>query len=403
MEIILIGIFIFTYKFLQTKNNVFYKSLFLLYLITFVFACILSFIYNYIASIQSFLFLIIVLILWFSPFKNLSNDLFAKLNYDKGKLFLFTKILNIILVPASFYFAYYSIIMFSTQDISNVRLQGTDSGALSTLPRNIISTIFSSVSTLYFIPLFLFFLYLKEGYKKNDIVFLFISSLSFIFLTLCYAGRDGIVYWLINFFIIFFLFRKQFSKKINKTLTLIIIIALLFFISIFAYISFFRFSNNSGSVYDSVISIINYLGQQPHNFSNIFNKINILKSTNTSLFPGFRSLFGLDINIDSYYIYDMNNLLSEYNVFGYFVKSLYLGYGIFFSVFISIVFLFVVRSIINLFIKNRDIFTFFIIFVLFQIPMNGVFYYRQGIGMGDVIFTLFILLCIMFKKISYGK
>lgn len=95
--------------------------------------------------------------------------------------------------------------------------------------------------------------------------------------------------------------------------------------------------------------------------------------------------------------------INEYNVFSFFVSAFTRDYGKFGAMIVLLLFSLVVRRYISRFEVRDSIFDLIIVFVLFQIPMNGLFYYRQGIGNGDVIYTLFVFFVAVYSRLKFRR
>ncbi|GAB1418906.1 hypothetical protein MASR2M12_16710 [Bacteroidales bacterium] len=139
------------------------------------------------------------------------------------------------------------------------------------------------------------------------------------------------------------------------------------------------------------------MGQQSANFSRAF-EANF--PTYNALFPSLGKLFGYKENVDIKNVLYIQGLVDQYNVFGFFVKALVWGYGKVGTLFISIAFLLLVKFKIRAFIKDYNIYDFSIIFLIFQVPFFGVFYYRQGVGGMEVSYIAAILLFSLIKLIT---
>ena len=103
----------------------------------------------------------------------------------------------------------------------------------------------------------------------------------------------------------------------------------------------------------------------------------------------------VSINID-----DEEELAEEYNVFSFFVGTIVRFYGKFGGFVIAFLFMLITRFYVSSYSRSGAVIDLLIVFILFQIPMNGVFYYRQSVGSGDVIYALFWLAAVVYKKIK---
>ena len=295
----------------------------------------------------------------------------------------------VFLIPATFFYGYYAILTILYVDLSYSRID-----SLMLVPPGLINTVLSSFATLYFVPLFQYFVFLKDDKMPVLRIILLISTLSFPLLTLCYSGRDGLLYWGMNVLLFYFLFRRDLSSK-QKNRTVVYMSVFSFMAAmVFMLISNARFGHNTGGVY---LSLLDYLGQQSSHFSVAFHS-EFLKGT-TTLFPGWYELFGITKSDYDYHDFVANGMGSEYNIFGFFVKTLLCGYGVIGAVIVTLIIGFFTRKSVNKYNKTKNLISLIILVTLFQIPMNGLFYYRQGIGKGDVIYTIFLVVLLIYKHL----
>ena len=229
-------------------------------------------------------------------------------------------------------------------------------------------------------------------------MFLLFSTLSYTLLTLCYSGRDGVLYWAMNMVVLILLFFKDSTKKAKRIVLQYFIIVMIPATMVFLNISEARFGERERGVGYSLIS---YMGQQTRHFSVAFE--NEFFYGKGSLFPGWYEVLSLDRESNELKDFADAGFINEYNVFAFFVKPIVCGYGKFMALLIAVIFAVITSIYMKLFIKHKHLIYFVIVLTLFQIPMNGVFYYRQGIGKGDVIFTVFLVSLIVYKEIFWKK
>ncbi len=384
-------------KVYKSKNCTLSSSLLILYAGSFLASIILClfFVDQKILFIPV-LFMIGLLLMWILPFK-IDNDSIISLTYNEHKIKLFAWILILFLFPATLYYAYYSYLTITTVDLSQFRNNLTDN---SLVPPNFIHTIFSHLSALYFFNIVLFFIALRDHWSKSITILLFISSFAFVFRTLTAAGRDGVIFWVFNFIILFIIFKNEITLTVKRMIIRFFIVFLVVLSSAFLTISIARFSNNTAEATKVVTyALVDYYGQQTENFGDVF----YLETVNElSFFPGIHSLFNAnyddetsDIISDSLFAQLSTN--DEAIVFGFFVKTIVWGNGYLGSIFISIIFILLLIYFKRKFDVNKDLFLFLIIYLLYQIPLDGVFYYRQGVGKMDFPYILGILLCLIFR------
>ena len=310
-----------------------------------------------------------------------------------------------IMMPVFLYFLYYFIELYYSgliQTADNIR---DDLGETNFLPGNTITSIAILISQLYFINIFLFFLGLVVGWSYRLNLLLMISSLSFPLYSLCFFGRDGLVLWIFNIAILFILLRKKINEKTRgRIITILISIVGVGFLGI-AYISVYRFLGRIGFSDEYIwYGTLGYFGQQIGNFSDMFYGDYEYVST---FFPGFRGMVSnlLGIEIPTYRdMLDRNGQNEEIGVFCFFTQILVSGYGHFGGLIFSIIFYQIICNLSSKLNRQQNTYYFIIIYTLYQIPMNGVFYYRQGVSRGDIAFALgFVILYYIYKrKKQYG-
>jgi hypothetical protein len=402
IAIILFVFFAFLAYKTGSKNNTFLFYLLVVYSITFGFSFILSLIdVNQNVIIIPTLYLLLILFLWFIPFLSLGRDSINKLSFSKLLLKSLSITYGIILIPAFIIFTYYSAVLFMTRDISMFRVMSIVTGEYSLLPSNTIITILSHFSATYFIPLLLLFISLKENLPKKYLYVNLISSLSFPMLILSYAGRDGVMYWIIDIVFFYLLFKNLIHNDALKKLKKILFFGSAMLILPILIITFSRFVL-TGMYGNQFQSIASYMGQQLGNFNESYFLDQPMKTT---LFPGISKLIGLEQNkSDSYWILYDKGLESEYNVFGYFVKSLIWQLGKSGAIFFSLLFFLIVNTIKIIYNRNYNFLAFLLLLLLYHYPLMGVFYYRQGVGNMDLSYLIsFILVYVVYIVLKIRK
>lgn len=154
-----------------------------------------------------------------------------------------------------------------TGDIQYYRTNINDINPFSSF--QIIHQVLTVISDLFVIMLLFAFLNFNSKKKKCRIkgVLLMIGSLSYVLKVLSYAGRDGVVYWMIALLFIYLLLKDFIDKRTQKRVLRIsmLIIGTLFIP--FALITIIRFSFFRAQ---ATISIFDYLGMQISQFNDRF-------------------------------------------------------------------------------------------------------------------------------------
>ena len=345
------------------------------------------------------IYFIFVLCLWLFPFKGIRPDNLENIQYKKKKVQILIILIGLLSFFSLLFFLYYCYKLFTSFDLKIVRDMIHKE---SFLPAGLFTAFLVIVSSLYFINLFLFFFSLREKFNWLYPFIMFVSSLSFPIMVLCYFGRDGVLYWGLNFIVLFFLFKKSLPKKNMRKIKKVGFIFLVSFCVLFVVITISRFGKDYQKTY---ISLLSYSGQQMQNFSEAYK----IKTSTYSLLPGCERLmvtFGIfkDVNRDEVTLIKKAFAGSEYNVFGFFVKDFIWAVGRLWTILLSLVIYIFINIIDKKYKKKRRIEDFMILFTIFQIPMNGVFYYRQSVSYMDIgillcFFIYFIFkICIISKK-----
>lgn len=399
MFIIYILLFAFTLLlFIAIKRGyVMSACLLVLYILSFISTIILDFWMpqNDIEFIPS-LYLLVILLLWILPFNSIqkyNNN--ANIPDKRKKIIIAIRILGIISTLGLAFFIFYVLRLFLTFDLTYARDLVSKE---SILPKGSISLFFISFSTIYHIYIYFFFLSIVEGFSRKDTVLMFLSSLAFPAMVLCYFGRDGVLYWVMNFLIMYLYFSSAIPIHIKNKIKRLSVLIIASFIVLFLIITLSRFNNSSEG---PLVSLVSYAGQQTQNFSQIF----YTKGQGSSLFPTFNTQLqkiGLipTVNKEVFEFKEQILLSDKYNVFTFFVGSFILKTGVFTTLILSLFSFFIIlQNRIN-YNRNTNTTDFLIIYSFFQIPMCGVFYYRQGASYMDLGF-IYILLIYLFIKYKF--
>ena len=346
---------------------------------------------------------------WFSPFNKVSSNTIEWSKFTSNRFKKISIYFGIISAFATIFYGFHFIKFMSVVDIINARDDILDNG--STLPPNVITLIFSLVAPLYFINLILFFISIKEKWKKYQRFVFILGSFSYPLQVLCSFGRDGVLYWVINFFILYLLFRNLFNSITRKKILRFSIIITIISGSTFYIITEARFGSNAKYQYNFSPgeSLFLYMGAQPRNFSDCFTADLRMEG---GLFNGTENIIRKRVfgevkkaEIESYIF--KNGKKFELNIFGFYTKELILFYGKAFAVLVSIFFYLISLPIRRRFTRNRYLIDFIMLYLLFQVPMNGVFYYRQYIGSQDlsylIIFILYITHYLFLSKYTSNR
>jgi len=390
METVFTGIFsslIFLFSFLYSKKNHYLtRTLYILYSITFFLSVILYFIGGgSTTKILPTLYLLVCLFLWISPF--FSSEFPIYFSDRKAKRFsLFWGTLSSVFTV---YFAIYAFQGVRSNPLEYARQLLNEE---SVLPLNMVTYVGLMVQSIYYVNIIFFFIGVLKKYSKPVMLLLFIGSLCNVFYVLCYFGRDGILFWVLNYLIIYVMVRNKIDLKTRRKIITTILIVGLPVIVIFAVITIVRFGVNGSSSKDGALySLIDYGGQQLSNFTDSF-RYDMRKG---SLFPKVLDGLGkVGIKIETKEIYygNTSGLYQEVGVFGYFIKSFTLIIGKARTLLLSIC----ISPIIFFLSRKKNIGYKIMSYTLFQIPLYGIFYYRQAVSYMDYSYVLSVLIAVYF-------
>ena len=400
--IILLLLCIFNAK----RYNSLSKFLYLVYALMFI----SSYFYNFYAkqtiSFLPSIYLFLILLIWITSFNKVQ---YRPISYDSEivdrKLKAFGIIVSILLVPSFFlnlYKFYNNVTIYGfTGEIRDYLFEGL----LDNQYHGKLDGVLTTFASFYFIPLFLFIYSFTAKVKWNWFLklCLFLSSLSFPIFCLVNFGRDGIIYYTFNSIIFVLLLKNQFNKKTLRKLKILMSILIGIILLVLIYITIQRFYLGGESVEYAITGSLGYIGQQLGNFNDCFYFDYQYKGT---MFPGYRTyidqLLG-NVSISEADLMKAGGLYDYVNVFRTFVSTILASYGYVGCILFSFLFFLIIRYLNNRYITKNDIFYLLLIIILFQIPLEGVFYYRQGLGRGDISYTIGIIICLICFKTKLYK
>lgn len=246
------------------------------------------------------------------------------------------------------------------------------------------NTIASVSSSLYPFAMMLFFLYYIKGKNTIRCALLFVSSTSKIIMVLSFVGRDGVVFWIINFIFMYFLFYNYFSEKQKKRLrSVFIVMAAVAMIPILA-ISISRFGGKSNN--GTMRSILSYLGQMVPNYLLFFN----VRADHYCFGSAFPLLYEI-IGKEKPTVYRWIDGGTESNVFGTFLKSFNISLGVWGTVAVGIFALIVFCVIFGKEKKVLSYHYYFVYILYFHTLSEGLFYFKDYTRGGN----LFIIICVV--------
>lgn len=349
-------------------------------------------------ALSSCVFYCVVLTIFFLPFLSKSRSKEHRIVLPDDRAFMYISFFLIAINIAGILMLLKAIVFVLGYDPKSLR----DAGLKSVYSTGIIETtglwLLGHFSDFYLVLLIFFFYsvtYLKKGAAFNGL--LFVASLSTIVNGLMSGGRTQIIYWLLVFISCYLFFRKDMARKLRKRLVFFGIIILSVIVIYIAAVTASRFENAfSGETdYEEAFSILDYSGQIFLNFNNFFTNFEHKGYTFARIFP-FIYDWTHAVNFDlSVY---KRSIAMDIGVFSTFLGDWYIDMGIIgivlYTFFYSIAGILIRRDYIP---GTRKIQQLLLYFLIFQIPLNGLFYYSlyNKTAMISVIGT--VIICCIFR------
>ena len=263
----------------------------------------------------------------------------------------------------------------------------------------IIIAYFSYTFVLFHIFYFLSFIK-STKYRFSRLLYL-LGSFAGIFNEWLVGGRTMIIYWLLSFLTMYIFVLWNFNyytdtKKMQKRLFLILV-PLLFYIGIIS-IDRFAESYSDDSNFDTVVSLIEYGGMGFYQFSNYITSFNHQTHSFGRAFPILHDFF----NDKKFDLIDYRNSVNvDLSVFSTMFGDLYIDLG-----FLGIIGFFIFLLLIIIFIRVMKFFSLFKVFIFFQlfnICIQGMFYFSYWNKSSRIGFFISVLLVFLIGSInSYG-
>ncbi|MDX1533036.1 MAG: O-antigen polymerase [Nitrosopumilaceae archaeon] len=331
-------------------------------------------------AFSSMLYFSICLIFLFLPVFSMKKTSFKGLMLPKNDLF---SIFIFILIIGGMY----SIVYFSYDAVEVLRgdIRETRNniyiGEYQALDGSIFSTIAVGFASFYSTMHFLAFLVLRLrifGKNTNRVsMLMFFSTFGYVTNVLAYAGRDGVIYWIMSIIFNYLLVKSLFGYSLPRKLKMLFICALLVLVIPFIAITVSRFGN------ESFFYVFYYLSQQLPLFNDYF----ILDAPLYSGSRNFSEILNLfsqgEFNYERqfHYIY-INNGIMPWG-FATLIGSFYMDFGSFGTLpFCGLI----GTSVLILLKRNIGLgalisFDFLFLYILHaQILFMGIFYFRYALS-----------------------
>lgn len=257
--------------------------------------------------------------------------------------------------------------------------------------RGIANTIASVSASLYPFAVLLFYIYYIIGKRSIRTILLLVSSLSNIIRVLAFVGRDGVVYWIMTFAILYFLFRNYLNIKQKKKIKRVIVIGAFVAIIPFIAISVSRFSSDSGGA-GTLKGILAYSGQMTPNYLLYYN-VRENHYNYGAILPLYWELVN-ELPPDSKRWIDGG---TESNVFGTFLKSFNANFGVLGTILVGLLCGLLFVNIFKSSKKTLRFHQFFVLILFLQVLSEGIFYFREYTRGGN----LYIIIC-LFLFLIFG-
>ncbi len=229
----------------------------------------------------------------------------------------------------------------------------------------------------FYLLLLVFFFY-SRTYLKNSFWFnllLLLSSMATIVNGFLSGGRTQLIYWLLAFIACFLYFKKDMQPRDKRRLTLGAIIIVGLMVVYMTVVTIARFNNifSDATDYAEAFSLLDYSGQSFLNFNDFFTNFDEQRYTFARIFPFLHDWFAID-NFDLA-VYK-RSIKMDIGVFSTFLGDFYIDLGIWGIIIYTIIYLAIyIFSQVSKIHQSKKIQHIIMLFLLYQVPLNGVFYY----------------------------
>lgn len=352
-------------------------------------------------KLSSCIFYCAILTIFFLPFMSGSQSKCQRVLLPDVKVFTLISIFFIVINILAILLLLKAMIFVLGQDPRGLR----DGGIYKVYSVNTLETIGMWILGHFsdFYVLLLVFFFYSRTYLKNSAWFdilILIASMSTIVNGLMSGGRTQIIYWILVFISCFLYFKGDMPKQVRKRVILFSV-ALFSLLTVYLVsVTVLRFSGSfSGATdYDEAFSLLDYSGQIFLNFNNFFANFEHKGYTIARIFPfTYDWLHAVNFDLAVY----KRSIPMDIGVFSTFLGDWYIDIGItgivLYSIFYTMVAFFIRKNYIEKSFKFQQILLFFLIF---QLPLNGLFYYSlyNKTAMISVIGTIIIAVIFKFSE-----
>lgn len=326
---------------------------------------------------------------------------------NKIKLFYLTNngvsVLKV-LIPIIIIFSFFSIIYVLPYSLHSLLLGANEVRSIisdvSVLPLTYTTSFSVAVAACFPLIVLLFYFSIIDKRLKKYRFYLLISSSIYIFTSMAFTARDGLVILPIMYIIFYIIFKKTFSiidiRFLKKILSVIFLTTFLFLV-LYSVDRFYNTNSNENSKSQNIVNgTFGYIFQQPYVFDKtlqyqdnfhgfnlrfpIINKILFIPDKKIERNNDFETMFG--------------TMYAEfYSINGY--ESLFL-FSFAFSLFYALALIYFIK-------RNRITGIFFIFTIYLYIVISGLFYFRIGSISFNYLFSFLSILPFFLKNIIRVK
>lgn len=261
------------------------------------------------------------------------------------------------------------------------------------LPLTIYTTIAVAFSTFFSIYLAFFFLSLKSNLKFIKKVLLFLSSCSYLIISLCYTARDGFIFFIIMSGILVLIYWKSFSKKMKRIAVFCSVLAIIIAGSYLISVTKDRFEENP------MVGVYAYISTQPYVFAENIERRGYLGGEN---YYGLSLRFPLALILTGQQVNEIQRTEPYEWTFGTFLTDFFNVNGLSGLFFLTIIFTEFFRYQFRRKVNNTISFNLTYILYIHYI-ISGLFYFRLGSFSGNVFFLTVVILIVFQNKLKRDK
>jgi len=256
----------------------------------------------------------------------------------------------------------------------------------------------------FYLVLLVFFFYSKT-YMKNSGWFnslLLIASMSTIVNGFLSGGRTQLIYWLLVAISCYLYFKKDMEQRDRRRITIGGVVVIALFLIYMTVVTISRFNNAFSDATDFAegFSLLDYSGQSFLNFNDFFSNYDSQRYTFARIFPFLHDWFSVD-NFDLA-VYK-RSIKMDIGVFSTFLGDFYIDLGIWGIIIYTIIYLAVyIFTQLSGIRKTKKIQHILMLFLMYQVPLNGVFYYSLYNKTASIAVIGGVIIALLFR-FSEGK